>query len=165
MEMASGSRYGYAAQSFATWTTKKCAECGKTFECSADTRYRFENSFYCSYKCFRKEDKKRRDRVLAAIDREDSVVRANVAYYARKTKKPLEEQIAKAEKRVEVCRQKVGQYRAAALEAKDRRKYQTARENARKWVMKKAAAEDALRLLRLKGEKNDGQLRYGCGAD
>ena len=60
--MSGGSRFGYASQAFVTWVSKECAECGKMFECSVDTRYRFDSKVYCSYcsyGCFRMEDKRR----------------------------------------------------------------------------------------------------------
>ena len=59
--MSGGSRFGYAATAFANWAAKECAECGKMFECPSETRYRFGNDVYCSYTCFRKEDRRREE--------------------------------------------------------------------------------------------------------
>lgn len=160
---------GTAVLAPVSYVTSTCAECGKTFECSRATRYRIGRNVYCSYKCFRPDDKKRREKALAAIEREDSVVRANVAYYAKKKKQnTLEVQIEKLEKRVELCIQKVDYYRDLYSKAIGRRPRGKARENMRKWVMKKAAAEDALRLLRLKGERQNVQdqgIHEGHGQD
>ena len=145
---------GTAILAPASYVTSTCAECGKTFECSRSTRYRIGRNVYCSYKCFRPNDKKRREKALAAIEREDSVVRANVAYHAKKKKQnTLEVQIEKLEKRVELCCQKEQFYRAIYRDTVGRRPKAKARGNMRQWIMKRAAAEDALRLLRLKGER------------
>ena len=71
----------------------------------------------------------------------------------KKRQKTLEDEIAKAEKRVEFCIQKEQYYREIYREAVGRRPKAKAREHMRQWIMKRAAAEDALRLLRLKGDR------------
>lgn len=152
---------GTAVLAPTSYARRQCAGCGRMFECSRATRYRIGRNVYCSYNCFRPDDKKRREKALAAIEREDSVVRANKAYYARKAMKPLEEQIEKLEKRVELCIQKVDYYRDLYSKAAGRRPKGKARENMRQWVMKKAAAEDALRLLRLKGDRHEQKVLQG----
>ena len=53
--------YGSLSLAMTSYSTRFCAECGKTFECPRETRYRIGDDVFCSYGCFRPSDKKRRE--------------------------------------------------------------------------------------------------------
>lgn len=149
--------YGSTRLAPAAYVTKVCGTCGKKFECSTQTRYKVackgRETFFCSYNCFREVDKKIREKEKAAARVDDPFLEAQKEYlYRKKLKKQrsLEEQEQKLINRIKLCDQKTHGYQAAYYLATERRKRGKAREGMKSWMRKKADAEDALRLLRIK---------------
>lgn len=150
--------YGSIKFSPTLYKTKKCAQCGKTFECSTSTRYKVQKSnrwkYFCCYSCFRVVDKARREKEYAAVVQQgDQYLHAQKQYMYRKNLEEnasLEAQEKKLVKRIKECMACESDYRALSKSATSHRVYKNALEAARKWAVKRAKAEDDLRLLRVK---------------
>ena len=145
--------YGSTRLTPARYATKVCGTCGKEFECSTQTRYKVVRNnrdvVFCSYRCFREVDRPMREAEKAAANMDDPFAAAQKEYLYRKKLKQqqsLEAQEEKLVKRIKLCDQKVREYRTIFYLTNDRHK----RELVRIWALKKMAAEDELRLLRVK---------------
>lgn len=148
--------YGSINLSPTLYKTKKCAQCGKTFECPVNTRYKVVRKnrpkYFCSYSCFRVVDKALREKAHAAVERQsDQYKHAQQQYvYRKKLEESLETKEKRLVKRIKECIDCEKDYRALTKSASDQRTYRNALKAARKWAVKRVAAEDELRLLRVK---------------
>ena len=152
--------YGSLSLAMTSYSTKICAECGKTFECPRETRYRIGDDVFCSYGCFRPSDKKRREAarknaelLYAYKPPEPKKPEEKSAYMLRKESAPIDDQIEQVEKRLAVCAQKAKEYRTKYEHATERRRRAKAHESWKRWVLNKASAEDALRILKKRKER------------
>lgn len=148
--------YGSINFSPALYKTKKCAQCGKVFECPVNTRYKIlrknRPKYFCSYSCFRVVDKAMREMAHAAVARQSDQYRhaQEQRLYRERLEESLEAQERKLVRRIKECMECENDYRAASKAATSQRVYKNTLEAARKWAMKKAKAEDELRMLRVK---------------
>lgn len=150
----------------ASFRQEICYSCKKPFECSTATRYRANVNgrivFFCSYKCFREIDRKKREEDQQKVERQNQ----DEAYkngYGWKKINSVELQEEKLLARIELCEMKIRQwYTAYLLAERGSTKRRKSRDSMRSWETKKKRAETELSELRRttgKGEANGADTR------